>query len=454
MKKDKKYYFEKAPIYSSILFFAIPTIISQLITLIYNWADTFFVGQLTNELLITAVSVCHPAFMITSVIANLFGIGGASVISRALGVNNEEKVKKMATFSILWATIVGIVYSLFVYIFRAPILRLCGASDATMVFAEEYLFWVVVIGALPSVLSATFGHLVRSIGKTKVASFGIVLGAVTNIILDPILIYIFKMDIVGAAIATTISNVLASIFFILYLTITKKDHPLSFSFANLKIEEPVFKEMFASGISSAILTFMAVLSNVSINKLTSGYDDLATAGVSIAKRIDLFVLSLAQGLSQGILPLVGYNHAAKNFKRRNKIIFTTGLVAIIISIAFVCIALPFSKQLVDIFTNSEETISYGKNFLRILCVTMPITCLIFLLNTVFQATKETKKALTITLLRKGVIDIPLMLLLNSTALGLYGIILSQPLIDILSALIATPLLISFIIKSKKEIQEN
>ena len=218
MKKDKKYYFEKAPIYSSILFFAIPTIISQLITLIYNWADTFFVGQLTNELLITAVSVCHPAFMITSVIANLFGIGGASVISRALGVNNENKVKKMATFSILWATIVGIIYSILVFALRVPILKLCGASDATMEFAEEYLFWVVVIGALPSVLSATFGHLVRSIGKTKIASFGIVLGAVTNIILDPILIYGFNMDIVGAAIATTISNVLASLFFIVYLS--------------------------------------------------------------------------------------------------------------------------------------------------------------------------------------------------------------------------------------------
>ncbi len=448
MKKDKVYYFKDAPVINSILFFTIPSILSQIATLLYNWADTFFIGQLSNSYLISSVSICHPAYMLTSSIANLFGIGGASVISRALGENNEEKIKKVSTLSILLAVLTSIIYSILLFIFKDNILFLCGATTNTINYAKEYLTWAVIYGSLPSVLSFTLSHLIRSIGKTKISSTGIIIGAICNIIFDPIFIYVFKMNVVGAAIATTLSNIISTLFFITYLFITRKNHQICFSLKKLKLKELVFKEIVFSGLSSSCLTLMAIFSNISINKLTSLYGDYATSGVSIAKKIDLLILSLTQGLTHGILPLIAYNHSSRNIIRRNKIIKFASIIGLSISTLFVFIAFPFSNQLISIFTNHKETIEYGSKFLKILCLSMPLTCLVFIFNTIFQATKETKKALAITLLRKGTIDIPLMIILNNTFLGLYGIILSQPIIDIFSVTMAIPLFISFIKKEK------
>lgn len=453
VKKGRRYYFEEASILSAIVFFAVPSVVSQLITLIYNWADTFFLGQLNNSYQISASSICHPAFMMTSAIANLFGIGGASVISRALGIKNEDRAKKMAACSILWAIITSLVYSLIVFVFQEPILSLSGASENTMQYAKDYLLFVVIIGSLPSVLNYTLAHLIRSTGKTKIASFGIILGAVSNIVLDPILIFGFSLEIMGAAIATCLANVISCIFFIVYLIIKKKETIIGFSLRRIRIKENVFSDMFSTGISSFFLTLMAIFSNISINKLTSSFDDFAVSGVSIAKKIDMLAFSISMGLSQGILPLVAYNHSSKNYDRRNKVIKGTSLIMLIFALAFVIVVFPFSDFFVSLFINHEETINYGKDFLRIMCVSMPISCLLFLLNTIFQATKETKKALTITLCRKGIVDVPLMLILNSF-FPLYGIVLSQPLIDIIGMLVAIPLFISFIKKSRNEENKN
>ena len=453
VKKGKHYYFEQAGVLSAIVFFAVPSVVSQLITLIYNWADTFFLGLLNNSYQISAASICHPAFMMTSAIANLFGIGGASVISRALGVKNEDRAKKMAAFSIMWAIITSLVYSLIIFIFQEPILELSGATINTMQYAKDYLLFVVILGSLPSVLNYTLSHLIRSTGKTKVASFGVILGAATNIILDPILIFTFKLEITGAAIATCLANVVSCLFFATYLIVKRKETVIGFSRDRLKIKENVFGDMFSTGISSFFLTLMAIFSNISINKLTSIYDDFAVSGVSIAKKIDMLAFSISMGISQGILPLVAYNHSSKNFKRRNAVIKGSSIILISFSLLFVIVVFPFAEFFVSLFINHQETVAYGKDFLRILCLSMPLACLLFLVNTIFQATKETKKALTVTLCRKGIVDIPLMLLLNAF-IPLYGIIISQPLIDVVGTLVAIPLFINFIKKDKKEISEN
>lgn len=450
---NKLYLFEKAKIPKAVLYLAVPTIISQLITIIYNWADTFFVGQLNNTYQLAAVTICHPAFMMTTALANLIGIGGASAISRALGEQRFDKIKKISTISILWIIIVSIIYSLLVLFFREPLLYILGADSLTFDYSKDYLFWVVIIGTLPSVLNYALGHLIRSIGKAKISSIGIALGGIVNIILDPIFIFGFNLEITGAAIATCISNAIACIFFITYLYITRNNSILSFSPSNLKIKEHVIIDIISSGISGFFLTLMAIFSNASINNLMSNYSAAAISGVSIAKKIDLCVIAFSQGLAHGILPLIGYNYAAKNFQRMKRIASFTMIVAIIFASICVITFSIFPTSLVSIFIKDSETIVYASNFLRILCVSMPLTSLIFIFNSIFQATKKTARALTTILLRKGIVDIPLMIVLNSF-IPIYGVVMSQPIVDITGSIIAIILYITFLKKEKRQMALN
>lgn len=446
---DKTYIFEKAKIPKAVFYLAIPTIISQLITIIYNWADTFFVGQLNNTNQLAAVTICHPAFMMTTALANLLGIGGASAISRALGEQNCSKIKKISTTSVLGIILISLIYSLIVLIFKEPLLYLLGADELTFEYANNYLFWVVIIGTLPSVLNYSFAHLIRSTGKAKIASIGIALGGIINIILDPIFIFGFNMEIIGAAIATCISNAIASVFFIIYLYISRKDSILDFSINNMKIKEPVVGDILSSGISAFLLTLMAIFSNASINNLMSEYSPAAISGVSIAKKIDLCIIAFSQGLAHGILPLVGYNYASKNLVRMKKVILFS--ISVAVSFATCCVILfsIFPTPLVSLFINDSETISYASDFLRIMCLSMPLTSLIFIFNAVFQATKKTGRALTTTLLRKGIIDIPLMIILN-TFIPIYGVVMSQPLVDVGGSIIAIILFITFLKKENRQ----
>ena len=444
---DKTELFENTKISKAVAILAVPTIISQLITIIYNWADTFFIGQLNNTFQIAAINICYPIFMMTTALANLFGIGGASVISRAMGAGNMNKVKKVATLSALGAVLTSIFYSLIILIVQNPLLYALGASSNTYEFAKQYLFWVVVIGTLPTVLNSALAHLIRSTGLAKQASFGIMLGGILNIILDPIFIFALDLGVAGAAIATCIANTLATLYFVYYLYKTKETSILSFSVKNLKGSNKAIFDILSSGVSGFCLTLMAIFSNMCINKLMAGYADQAISGVSIAKKIDLCIIAFAQGLTQGVLPLIGYNFASNNFKRMKSTIYFSAASLLIFSLTCTTLFSIFPRFLVSLFIKDELTISYGSDFLRILCLTMPMTSLVFLANTTFQATRETKKALTIILLRKGIIDIPLMLLLNHY-IGLYGIILSQPIIDCFSTILVIILYISFTKKLK------
>lgn len=441
--KEKQFLFEKMSIPKAVCYLAIPTIISQLITIIYNWADTYFIGQLNDTYQIAAITVCHPAFMMTTAIANLLGIGGASAISRALGINNTERIQKIATVSLWGSIIVSIAYALLVFVFQSPLLSFLGATTNTYTFAKQYLFYVVILGTLPSVLNFTLSHLIRSIGMSKESSIGIAMGGIINMLLDPLFIFVFHLDVVGAAIATLLSNILATFYFILLLYKIRKKSPLRFHWHNLKIQERVTLEIIGSGLSSFLLSLMALLSNTVINKLMSNVDEAAISGVSIAKKVDLCIIAFAQGLSQGILPLIGYNYASNNTTRMKKTIYFSGITMLIFATLCVILFSIFPKSIVQLFIKDEKTIAYASQFLRILCISMPLTSLIFLGNTIFQATKQNIRALILILLRKGIIDIPLMLLLNQW-IPVYGVIMAQPIVDSFAGILAILLYITFL----------
>ena len=205
-EQSDKYLFESMPVPKAVATLAVPTIISQVVTMIYNLADTFFVGQIGNPAMVAAVSLVSPWFNLLTALGNLFGLGGSSLISRMLGAKKHGNIKHVAAFSVWGGAAVTLVFSLGTFLARGPLLRFLGASPDTYGYAESYLFWVVVMGGIPTMVSLTLGHLLRSEGHAREASAGMMFGGILNVVLDPVLIFGFHMDVAGAAIATAFSN--------------------------------------------------------------------------------------------------------------------------------------------------------------------------------------------------------------------------------------------------------
>lgn len=210
---EKEKLFTTVPVWRAIISLAVPTVISQLITVIYNMADTFFIGQLGEPNQVAAATLSMPLFIFLTAFANIFGIGGASLISRCLGGGDYERAKRCSSFCIWSAVFVSALYGIIVIMSKGVLLPLLGADKDTFSFCSSYVFWTVGIGAVPTVLNTGLANLIRAEGYSKQAGFGVAFGGILNIILDPIFIFIFKMQITGAAVATMLSNTAAAIYF-------------------------------------------------------------------------------------------------------------------------------------------------------------------------------------------------------------------------------------------------
>ena len=238
LEKSEKYLFEEMPVALAVATLAVPTNISQSVTMIYNLADTFFVGQIGDPLMVAAVSLVSPWFNLLTALGNLFGLGGSSLISRMLGAKNHEDVKHVAAFSIWGGAVTTLLFSLMTYVFRAPLLTFLGASPDTYGYAEDYLFWVVVMGGVPTMVSLAMGHLLRSEGHARPASAGMMFGGILNVALDPLFIFVFHMNVAGAAIATALSNAASVIFFVIqYIRLRDRTDVSPVSYTHLRAHE-------------------------------------------------------------------------------------------------------------------------------------------------------------------------------------------------------------------------
>ena len=248
----EKQIFEQMPIPKAVFTLAVPTVISQLIVLIYNLADTWFIGQTGDTLQVAAVTVSYPIFMLLSAFANLFGIGGGSLISRLLGSGKDDEAGKVGTFA-LWASgSVILFYSLAVWAFGGGMLRILGSEGQTLDFARQYLFWTVVIGGLPTVLNLVLANIVRAQGKAKIASIGMSVGGVLNIILDPIFIFTLHMNVAGAALATCLSNTVSMLYLLQHVVRNKKDSAVKLTLLPQKVSAGSVKDILSIGTPAAL----------------------------------------------------------------------------------------------------------------------------------------------------------------------------------------------------------
>ena len=321
--------FETVPVPRAVATLAIPTVISQVVTMIYNLADTFFIGQTGDPLMVAAVSLVSPWFNLLTALGNLFGLGGSSLISRMLGLKREEEICYVSSFSIWAGAVVTACFSLASFLAREPLLTFLGASADNYGYAEDYLLWVVVIGGVPTMVSLALGHLLRSEGHAREASAGMMFGGILNVILDPILIFGFQLDVAGAAIATAFSNAASVVFFAVQYARLEGHTAVSFrpKYFTFRFIGPIF----SVGLASALATALGNASNMVMVRLASGYGDIPVAAYGIVKRIDQFPLNVSMGLCQGFMPLVGYNYAARNYGRMRAVSYFSWKAALIFS---------------------------------------------------------------------------------------------------------------------------
>ncbi len=460
MKEREKTLFEDSPVLEAIVRLAFPTVIGQIILVLYNMADTFFIGLTGSDAMITAATVCMPAFMFLQAISNLFGVGGASVISRALGARDLQRAKDTASFAFWGCAAVTVLYSLGAWLFAGPFVDLLGGSNPLVHdYAVEYLTFTVVIGGLATSLNALLAHLVRSEGRSLQASIGVALGGVMNIALDPLFMFVILprgYETLGAAIATALSNVIALAYFLIVVLREGKRSILRLSPRRLdkSVRGKIPADVLMTGLPACLMTLCENISYAVLDALMAASGTALQAGLGVAKKVNMLAHSIVRGMSQGVLPLIGYNYAAGNHKRMKTSI--TLSMALSVAMAAVCmtVSLVFSRQLIGLFIPSgSESVTYGASFLRILCLGGPFSACAYALISFFQAVGKGMRSFVLAILRKGLLDIPLMFLLNRL-LPIFGIVWATPITDVICCVISIGMFVVFLRQQEGLLEER
>ncbi|MBQ8080969.1 MAG: hypothetical protein IJ240_03625 [Clostridia bacterium] len=443
----EKELFESMPIMKAIMKLVVPTVIGQIILVVYNMADTYFIGQTNDHYKVAAVTICMPAFMFLSAISNLFGVGGSSVISRSLGQGKTARARSTSAFAMWGCLITTLVYALGAFLLRDTFLNLLGGSDPTVhAYAIRYLMVTVVGCGIGASMSTLFSHLLRSEGRSLQASFGIAMGGILNILLDPLFMFVILPkgnEVLGAAIATGLSNVIAAIYFIVILYRSKQDSVLGFRFSHKMVEEDIPKDVFSAGLPACLMTLCENISYAVLDNLMSANGVIMTTGIGVAKKVNMLAHCMVRGMSQGVLPLIGYNYASGNHKRMRQSVLICMSISVGLATACMVIGLTLSNALITIFLpDGGEAVSYGARFLRILCIGGPFSACAYAFISFFQATGEGLKSLLLALLRKGVLDIPMMFVLNGLY-PIYGIVWATPIADMVCCVVAICLFVNF-----------
>ena len=449
---DKTVIFEKMKVPKALFIMSLPAILSQIVILIYNLADTYFIGKTNNTFMVGAVSLVLAFYLMLVVIANIFGVGGGSLITRLLGANKSEEARKVGSFTIIWTVIVAVTFSLLTLALMSPILRLLGASDDTIGYAKQYTLYTIVIGGLPTVLSMMLPMLIRNVGYSKESSFGVILGALLNIGLDPLFMFVIfpkGYEVVGAGIATMISNYLAMTYFIILIFRLRNKTVLSFPKRFEKLEKESYKSFFMVGVPAGLIMLLFNIVSIVFTRIGASYNDSTLAAIGIILKIERIPLNITLGVCLGMVPCVAYNYAKKDYKRMDSFFYLSLAFTLLFTIICMFIFFFLAKPLISIFIRNEEVISIGEPILKARSFYIPFMAIGFVVINYTQAINHGKESFLLTVTRHLVLSIPLMLILNFT-LGLSALSWSQLFADIVQTLIS---ILVFVIV-RKNIEKN
>ena len=411
---------------------AVPSVISSLVTVVYNMADTFFVGQTGDPLQVAAVSLTNPIFILMMAFANMFGMGGSAVLSMALGAKDERRAKNASSFVTYASLIVGVVFALILIVFMDPILALFGANAETYEFARGYTFHIAY-GAPFIIWSAAASFIVRAEGASREAMIGSMIGTIANIVLDPIFISVLGQGTAGAAIATTIGNVMASGYYLWYFL--RKSRMLSISWRYFTVRGGILTKICSSGLPTAIFSALMSVSTIVLNQLLVVYGNDPVAAIGIVFKANMFITFLQMGLANGVQPLLGYNYGAGNMERFREVESYTKKCCLAAGVIAAVLYFVFREEIISLFISDSDVIAYGVQMLIAYMLSGPVIGILFVNMNCMQSVGHAFPATVLSVLRQGILLIPLLYLLRAL-FGLNGVILGQSVTDYIAVILS------------------
>lgn len=419
---DKRFLFEEAPVRKALMTMAVPTVISQLINLVYNIVDAYFIGRTGNPYMAAATTLSWTLVMLNTALSNLYGVGGGSLVARLMGAKRDGEAKRASAFTVYCGIATALGYAIVLAIFLNPLLRFLGASDATIGFAAQYTTIVLVFGSVPTLLSAVLAHLIRNAGFADKASIGLSGGGLLNIILDPLLMFVILprgYEVAGAALATLISNTASCVYLLLAYRKAGGQAALSIRMKDAKaVSKDSRKQLFSVGIPSAALTGLFDLANICVNMLASAHSDFVLAGMGITMKVERIPTAINLGICHGAMPIVAYNYSSGNRGRMMKTIGTARLWGLVISGTAIVLFQLFAGPLTQLFMNIRtggaalETIAFAALFLQIRCIASPFQFLNYHTSYSMQAMGNGKATIIHALVRELIFYIPFMFILD------------------------------------------
>ncbi len=417
---------------SAVAKMAIPSVISSLVTVLYNMADTFFVGQTGDALQVAAVSLTNPIFILFMAFANMFGMGASAAASMALGQKNERRVRQVSSFVTYASLIVGVFFAVVLLVFTGPILSLFGADAQTYEYARGYTIYVAV-GAPFIIWSAAASFVVRAEGASREAMIGSMIGTIANIVLDPLFISGFGMGAAGAAIATTIGNVMASAYYLWYFL--RKSVSMSLSPRDFNCGDGILKGVCSTGLPTAIFSALMSVSTIVLNQILVAYGNDPVAAIGIVFKANMFITFLQMGLANGVQPLLGYSYGAGSTARFREVESFTKKCCVVVGVAATVLFFVAREPIIRLFISDSDVVRYGVEMLVAYMVSGPFIGILFVNMNCMQSVEHALPATILSVMRQGVLLIPLLYLLQAVA-GLNGVIYGQAITDYIAVLLS------------------
>ena len=411
---------------------AVPSVISSLVTVVYNMADTFFVGQTGDPLQVAAVSLTNPIFILMMAFANMFGMGGSAVLSMAMGEKNEARVRQASSFVTYASLLVGVMFAVILIVFMDPILAVFGANAETYDFARGYTLHIAW-GAPFIIWSAAASFIVRAEGASREAMVGSMIGTIANIILDPIFITTLGQGTAGAAIATSIGNIMASAYYLWYFL--KKSRVLSIRLSDFTWRERILSRICSAGLPTAIFSALMSVSTIVLNQMLVVYGNAPVAAIGIVFKANMFITFLQMGLANGVQPLLGYNYGAGNMARFRQVERFTKKCCLVVGVLATALYFVLREPIIRIFIDDDQVVAYGVQMLIAYMVSGPVIGILFVNMNCMQSVGHALGATVLSILRQGVLLIPLLYLLEAF-LGLNGIIFGQSVTDYIAVILS------------------
>lgn len=427
--------FEHAPVPKAYFTMALPVVMGMVVNLVYNIVDTFFIARTQNAQLVAGVSLCAPIFTLMIALGDIFGLGGSSLISRLFGEKKDEEGKRASGFCFYAAILCGVLVTILLLLLKTPVLHLLGATDETIWYAGQY-YQYLALGAPFIIVALTPSNLIRTEGLALQSMAATILGAVVNIILDPVFIFGLNMGAGGAAIATVIGNA-ASVVLLVYFVRTKS-RKLTVSPKNIKISGAAVASILAIGIPASVTNIMQSFGIGLTNRFLAGYGTEKVAAMGIAMKVNMIVVLVMVGFAFGAQPLLGYNYGAGNKKRLREFIRFDLMVEIGFAIVCALVLALLAPQFVRLFMKDELIVQSGSLMLRCLLISSPMIAVVLVFTTLFQAEGKALSALILSISRQGVIFACCIAVLKML-LGYMGVICAQAVSDVITGVIALAL---------------